>query len=113
MPREQWINWIWLLIAGAFEISWIVALKESAGFSKPLATFGVIVLSAASLFALSRAAQAIPIGIAYAVWTGIGAVGAIAVGIALYGEQLDGLRLVFLCMIVFAIVGLKLTSSAA
>ena len=102
--------WAYLTIAGIFEIGWAVGLKYSDGFSKPVPTVLTVVAMAISLWMLSIAMKTIPIGTAYAVWTGIGAVGVAMLGMLLFGESREVLRVLCLFMIVAGIVGLKLVS---
>ncbi len=103
--------WVYLLVAGIFEVVWAMGLKYSHGFSKltpSLITVGGMIVS---FCFLSLAAKTLPIGTAYAVWTGIGALGAVVMGMALLGEPVSVTRFVFLGLIVAGIVGLKLTSA--
>ena len=100
--------WIALVLAGLFEIGWAIGLKYTDGFSKLWPSFVTIVLMAASFSLLSEAIRQIPIGTAYAVWTGIGAVGAALVGIVLFGDSATPARLAGLALIVGGIVVLKL-----
>lgn len=102
--------WAYLTIAGIFEIGWAVGLKYSDGFSKPVPTVLTVVAMGISLWMLSIAMKTIPIGTAYAVWTGIGAVGVAMLGMLLFGESREVLRVLCLFMIVAGIVGLKLVS---
>ena len=102
--------WVYLLVAGVFEVVWAMALKYSHGFSKlvpSLITVGGMIVS---FWFLALASKTLPIGTAYAVWTGIGALGAVLMGMALLGEPVSVTRFVFLGLIVAGIVGLKLTS---
>ena len=102
--------WVYLFIAGIFEIVWATALKYSHGFTKlwpSLITLGGMVVS---FWLLSLATKTLPMGTAYAIWTGIGALGTVLVGILLLGEPAGALRIVFLGLIVAGIVGLKLTA---
>ena len=102
--------WAYLTIAGFFEIGWAVGLKYSDGLSKPIPTVITVIAMGISLWMLSVAMKAIPVGTAYAVWTGIGAVGVAILGMVLFGESRDILRVLCLLMIVAGIVGLKLMS---
>lgn len=105
--------WLLLLIAGLFEIVWAVGLKQTHGFTRfwPSAiTLGAMVLS---FGCLALALKSIPIGNAYAIWTGIGAVGVAIVGITWFGEPADAKRLFCIGLIVAGILGLKLLSPAA
>ena len=102
--------WILLFVAGVFEVVWAVGLKYSQGFTKlypSLITIGGMVIS---FYLLSLAAKTLPMGTAYAVWTGIGALGAVLLGIFLFHEPVSLLRMVFLGLILAGILGLKLTS---
>jgi len=99
-----------LLIAAMFEVGWALGLKMSDGFSKLAPTAFTIVSFILSFVFLFEAVKELPIGTAYAVWTGIGAAGTVILGILLFGEPKDAVRLLCLVMIVAGIVGLKLTS---
>jgi quaternary ammonium compound-resistance protein SugE len=99
--------WITLTIAGILEIGWAVGLKYADGFTKPLPSALTLVAMAASMWLLAQAARALPIGTAYAVWTGIGAVGTALLGMVLFGEPRTVLRLTCVVLIVAGIVGLK------
>lgn len=108
--------WVYLFIAGLLEVAWALGLKWSDGFDvrgKPLETALTVVALVLSFVLLAQAARALPIGTAYAVWTGIGAAGAAIGGIALFGEPAAPLRVVFLGLLLVAIVGLKATSGPA
>lgn len=102
--------WAVLTIAGLFEIGWAVGLKYSEGFSKPLPSFLTVVAMAFSLWLLAVAMKTIPVGTAYAVWTGIGAVGVALLGMLLFGESREFLRLLCLFLIIAGIIGLRLLS---
>lgn len=104
------MSWVYLCVAGIFEIAWAVGLKFSQGFTKPWPSAFTIVTLAASLWLLALAARELPIGTAYAVWVGIGATGAAVVGIFLFDEPVSVSRIIFIAMLVTAIVGLKLTA---
>lgn len=101
------MTWTQLAIAGVFEVVWAVLLKSTEGFTRPLESTVTIAAMAASFWFLSAAVRDMPIGTAYAVWTGIGAVGTVLVGILLLGEPRDLVRLLCLVLIVAGIVGLK------
>ena len=103
--------WLTLVVAGLLEVLWASGLKN-VGPSRPLASLGVLVALAGSMVLLWVATQKLPIGTAYAVWTGIGAVGAALVGISIYGEPATAVRAVCILLIVSGIVGLKLFSGA-
>jgi len=103
--------WQALLLAGLFEITWAIGLKYSAGLTRLWPTLGMIVALALSFVMLSFALKSIPFGTAYAIWTGIGAAGAILVGIFLFGEPADAFRVACLILIVVGMVGLRLAST--
>ena len=102
--------WVVLTVAGLFEIGWAIGLKYSEGFSKPLPSVLTVVAMAFSLWLLAVAMKTIPVGTAYAVWTGIGAVGVAILGMLLFGESRELLRVVCLFLIIAGIIGLKLVS---
>ncbi len=103
--------WLTLVVAGLLEVLWASGLKN-VGVQRPLTSLGVLVALAGSMVLLWVATQKLPIGTAYAVWTGIGAVGAALVGVAVYGEPATAVRAVCILLIVSGIVGLKLFSGA-
>ena len=103
--------WTVLVLAGLFEIAWAVGLKYTEGFTRlvpSVLTAGAMVIS---IVLLAIATKKLPLGTAYAVWTGIGAVGAVTLGIVLFGESAQPLRLLCVALIVAGILGLKLTSA--
>ncbi|HEX5475172.1 MAG TPA: quaternary ammonium compound efflux SMR transporter SugE [Vicinamibacterales bacterium] len=100
--------WTWLFIAAGFEVAWAIGLKYTDGFSRPLPTVATVVCMVASMGLLGVAARDLPIGTAYAVWTGIGAAGTAVLGIVLLGEPSSTSRLVCLFLIVAGVVGLKI-----
>ena len=102
--------WILLAIAGVLEVVWAIALKQSDGFSHAVATIVFAVASIASFVLLALALRDLPVGTGYAVWTGIGAVGAAIVGIAWLGESASLGRVAAIGLIVAGIAGLKLAS---
>ena len=102
--------WAYLTVAGLFEIGWAIGLKYSDGFSKPVPSLLTAVAMAVSLWLLSIAMRTIPVGTAYAVWTGIVAIGVAILGMVLFGESRDMLRLVCLFLIIAGIIGLKFVS---
>ncbi|WP_409200449.1 DMT family transporter [Methanobrevibacter sp. DSM 116169] len=104
------IQWIFLILAGIFEIGWALALKMSNGFQNILMSIVTIILMIVSLIFLSLAIKDIPMGTAYAIWTGIGAVGVSIAGIILFGEPKTFFRIFCIVVIVGGIVGLKLSS---
>ena len=104
------MSWIILFFAGLFEVGWAVGLKYTEGFSKPLPTVLTALAMLVSLGLLGLAMKHLPLGTAYAVWTGIGAVGAAITGILLLGESASPARLLSLGLIVAGIIGLKLST---
>lgn len=104
--------WFVLLIAGLFEVGWAIGLKYTEGFTRPWPTIGTVSAMVISLWLLGMAMKSLPVGTAYAVWVGVGAVGTAALGIVLFGEPANAGRIVSLVLIVAGIVGLKLSSGA-
>jgi quaternary ammonium compound-resistance protein SugE len=103
--------WVYLLFAGLFEVAWAFSMKLSEGFSRPVPTLITIVTMIASFWLLSIAMRALPLGTAYAVWTGIGAIGAFIVGISFLGEPLSLVRGIAVVMISGGIVLMGATSA--
>lgn len=104
------MSWIHLFLAGLFEIAFVLGLKHSEGFTRPWPTLFTALAAATSLWLLTRALQGIPLGTAYAIWTGSGAVGVALVGMGLFGESASPARIACLLMIVAGVAGLKLLS---
>ncbi|MDX2169537.1 MAG: multidrug efflux SMR transporter [Deltaproteobacteria bacterium] len=104
--------WIYLLLAGMFEIAWAVGLKYADGPQRALALAGVSIALVASLALLSVAMRTIPLGTAYAVWMGIGALGSVVAGVWLFGESLSPARLCCVALLLIALVGLKATAES-
>lgn len=102
--------WLYVLVAGLLETAWAFSLKLSHGFTRLFPTLATFALMAASFWLLSLAMKKLPLGTAYTVWTGIGAVGAVLVGIIFLGESASLPRLFCLALILAGIVGLRLTS---
>jgi quaternary ammonium compound-resistance protein SugE len=102
--------WVVLVFAGLFEIGWAVGLKYSQGFVRPWPSLATVLSMAVSLVLLGIALRSLPLGTAYAVWTGIGTVGTVILGIAIFGEPATLARVLCTCLIVAGIVGLKLLS---
>jgi quaternary ammonium compound-resistance protein SugE len=103
--------WIMLAVAGLLEIGWAIGLKYTDGFTRLGPTVATVAAMVASMVLLGLAVRTLPVGTAYAVWTGIGTVGAVLLGILLFGESAEPLRLLFMAMIVAGIVGLKMVTS--
>ena len=104
--------WVYLLAAGICEIVWAIGLKKSDGFTKPWTTAWTILVMLLSFWLLSYAMKSLPLGTAYAVWTGIGAVGTVLFGIVFMGEPKDLVRVGCIALIVVGIVGLKVVSGS-
>lgn len=103
------IAWIVLIIAGLFEICWAIGLKYSEGFTKLIPSVFTLLTLGISMFLLARASQTLPIGTAYGVWVGVGALGTATLGIVLFHEPVSALRLFFLALLLISIIGLKLS----
>lgn len=104
--------WIILLLAGLFEMGWAIGLKYTDGFTRLWPTLGTGAAMVVSLWLLGLAMRALPVGTAYAVWVGVGAVGTVVLGIILFGEPTNPGRMVSVALIVAGIIGLKLTTSS-
>lgn len=104
--------WFLVVVSGLLEVGWAIGLKASQGFSRPLPSVLTILGMLASFGLLSIAVRSLPIGTAYAVWVGIGAVGTAIVGMAILGEPASAPRLLCLALVMIGIVGLKLTTPA-
>jgi quaternary ammonium compound-resistance protein SugE len=105
------VVWIVLFSAGLLEIGWAVGLKYTAGFTRPLPTVLTVASMAASLGLLGLSLKTLPLGTAYAIWTGVGTLGTAVLGIALFGEEISMARLACIGLIVAGLVGLKLVSA--
>lgn len=102
--------WIVLAVAGLLEIGWAVGLKYTDGFTRLGPTAATVAAMVASMVLLGLAIRTLPVGTAYAVWTGIGTVGTVLLGMLLFGESPEPMRLLFITMIVAGIIGLKLVT---
>ena len=105
------MNWIFLTIAGVLEVAWAIGLKYTEGWSRLQPSLITAALMVASFYFLSLAVKTLPIGTAYAVWTGIGTVGAAVIGMILFDEPRDVLRILCILLIIAGIAGLKITSA--
>jgi len=105
------MTWIALILAGLLEVVWAVGLKYTEGFTRPLATALTLAAMAGSVGLLGLALRGLPLGTAYAIWTGIGTVGTVIFGIVALNEPASALRLGCIAMIIGGIVGLKLTTA--
>jgi quaternary ammonium compound-resistance protein SugE len=103
--------WVFLVIAGIFEVVWAMLLKASEGFTKLNYSILTILGMIVSFYFLSQATNTLPIGTAYAIWTGIGAVGAVIAGVLLFKEPLSLARGLFMVCIIVGIIGLNFTSA--
>jgi quaternary ammonium compound-resistance protein SugE len=106
------MNWVILVVAGLFEIGWAVGLKYTEGFTRIWPTVGTVLSMVISLGLLGVAMKSLPMGTAYAIWVGVGAVGTVILGIVLLGESAHPLRLISLALIVAGIIGLKFATPA-
>ncbi|MBS6508337.1 MAG: quaternary ammonium compound efflux SMR transporter SugE [Paraclostridium bifermentans] len=104
------MKWLVLVIAGIFEVCWAVGLKYSEGFTKLVPSVLTVIGMIASFYFLSLALKELPLGTAYAIWTGIGTIGTVILGVFLFKEPIDFVRLVCIGFIVAGIIGLKLVS---
>ncbi len=102
--------WFTLVIAGILEVGWAIGLKYSDGFSKPIPSILTVIGMILSFFMLSISLKTLPVGTAYTIWTGIGAVGTAILGMILFQEPRDTARIICMMLIVAGIIGLKLTS---
>ncbi|WML33659.1 quaternary ammonium compound efflux SMR transporter SugE [Clostridium sp. OS1-26] len=105
------MQWLFLIIAGVFEVAWAIGLKYSYGFTKLVPSVLTILGMIASFYFLSLAMKNIPLGTAYAIWTGIGTVGTGILGIILFNESINPIRLICIGFILIGAIGLKLVSS--
>jgi quaternary ammonium compound-resistance protein SugE len=103
------VPWVLLVVAGLLEVAWASVLPTTAGLTRPAPTMVFVVLLAGSMLLLSKAAESIPLGTAYGVWVGIGAVGAAGVGMLLQDDAVTPARIGFLVLLIVAIVGLEAT----
>jgi quaternary ammonium compound-resistance protein SugE len=103
--------WVILFLAGLFEVAWAVGLKSTAGFTKFWPSLVTLAFMAISVYLLGLAVRDLPVGTAYAVWTGIGAVGTVIFGILVLGEPRHAIRLLCIALIAAGIIGLKVTSA--
>lgn len=101
------MSWLLLFFAGLFEVGWAIGLKYSEGFTKLWPSVGTLAAMAVSIFLLAVAMRDLPVGTAYAVWTGIGAIGTVIMGIIVFGEPATVGRILCLALILCGIIGLK------
>jgi quaternary ammonium compound-resistance protein SugE len=103
--------WIILFIAGLCEVGWAIGLKYTYGFTRLWPTLGTVAAMAISLWLLGIAMKSLPVGTAYSVWVGVGAVGTVILGIVLFGEPANPVRLISVAFIIAGIIGLKLAAA--
>lgn len=103
-------RWLMLLIAGLCEIVWAQNLKFSDGLTKLIPTVTMVIFGGLSCYCLALATRSIPLGVAYAIWSGIGEIGILAVGYFLYGEMVSPPQLFFIALIITSIIGIKMSS---
>ena len=104
------MHWIALIFAGALEVVWATAMKQSDGFTRIIPSIVTFCTAGASFWLLAYAMKVLPLGTSYAVWTGVGAAGAFVAGVVLFGEQLSALRVVSIIFIVLGLIGLRLAA---
>ena len=104
------MSWILLIVAGLLEVGWAIGLKYTEGFTRLWPSLGTVFAMVASMILLGIAMKTLPVGTAYAVWVGVGAVGTVVLGIVLFGEPAGALRIASIVLIVAGIVGLKVAS---
>jgi len=104
------MSWILLIVAGLLEVGWAIGLKYTEGFTRLWPSLGTVFAMVASMILLGIAMKTLPVGTAYAVWVGVGAVGTVVLGIVLFGEPAGALRIASIVLIVAGIVGLKLAA---
>jgi quaternary ammonium compound-resistance protein SugE len=101
------MEWFYLVVAGIFEVGWAIGLKYSQGFTKVLPSILTIIGMVASFYFLSLSLKSLPIGTAYAIWTGIGTIGTVLLGIILFKEPINVMRMVCIVLIVSGVIGLR------
>lgn len=106
------MSWFLLIVAGLLEVAWAIGLKYTEGFTRLVPSLLTLCALAASMGLLATAARELPIGTAYGVWVGIGALGAAILGMVLFGESASPARLAFLALLLVSIIGLKVTGAA-
>ncbi|MBO5255566.1 MAG: multidrug efflux SMR transporter [Opitutales bacterium] len=104
------MSWVYLFLAGVLEVAWVVALKMSDGFTKIVPSAVMVVTIVSSFVLLNLAIRSLPMGVAYAIWTGMGAAGAVIMGIILFKEPCTFWHLFFLSMIIIGLIGIKFVS---
>jgi quaternary ammonium compound-resistance protein SugE len=107
---EQTLAWTMLMAAGVLDVAWVISMKYADGYTKVGWSLVSVILLAAFVFLLGRCLQVLPVGTAYAVWTGIGAVGTVLMGVMLFSESLNPVRISCIALVVAGIIGLKLNA---
>jgi quaternary ammonium compound-resistance protein SugE len=102
--------WIYMIIAGILEIVWVIGLKYSQGFTKVIPSIATVVVILTSFYLLSKALRSISLGVGYAIFTGLGTVGTVLIECLIWGETFNPLKIVFILLIIFGIIGLKINS---
>jgi quaternary ammonium compound-resistance protein SugE len=110
--QRKFMAWLILVVAGLFEVAWAIGLKYTEGFTRIWPTIGTVLAMLLSVGLLGLAMKSLPVGTAYGVWVGVGAVGTVILGIILLGEPANAARLVSVALIIAGIVGLKLATPA-
>lgn len=105
------LAWTYLVASGLIDVAWALSMKKAEGFTNPLWSAISMLLLAMFVYLLTKALQVLPVGTAYAVWTGIGAVGSAIAGIVLFAEPASAMRLLFIAIVAAGIIGLKVTSA--
>lgn len=106
----QSVGWFYVAATGLLDVAWALSVKKADGFSNPYWTAASLLILAVFVYVVAKALQLVPVGTAYAVWTGIGAAGTVVAGIVFFAEPATAVRLFFIAVIVTGIVGLKVTS---
>ena len=106
------VAWFYLFIAGILEVTWATGMKASEGFTRLWISVATVVGMIASFYFLALALRSLPLGVAYTVWTGIGAVGTVLVGVLVFEESRDPMKLICIAVIIAGIVGLKLATAS-
>ncbi len=104
--------WVLLFIAGLFEICWAIGLKYTEGFTRPVPAVLTVAAMVVSFVLLGLAMKSLPVGTAYSIWVGIGSVGAVVLGIVLFGESVSALKLASVALIITGVIGLRLAGSS-
>jgi quaternary ammonium compound-resistance protein SugE len=104
------VPWVWLLVAALAEVAWSQSIKPTEGFTRPLPTLVCFLLAVAAVYPLTKAMQGIPVGTAYAVFTGVGATGAVALGVMVYGDPVTVPRIIGIALVILGVIVLQQVS---